>query len=134
MKIFIFIIIIIGSILFIYINFRLSCKINLTIEYINTYIEVTILKKKFKMNKKIYYKNVVKILLNIKHDETKEKNLEKFRQMLKYRRYFRYFIIKNINFYAECFDDKFSIAIEFYVVNNVFKKALLNGKYLTIQN
>jgi len=130
MKIFIFIFIIIGSILFIYLNFKLSCKINLTVEYINTYIELTVLKKKFKFNKKIFYKNVVQILLNIKHDETKEKNLDKFKQMLKYRKYFRYFIIKNISFYAECYDDKFSIAIEFYIVNNFLKRSLLNEKYL----
>ena len=133
MKIFIFIISIIGVIIFIYLNFRLGCKFNLTVEYINAYFEVDIFKKKFKFNKKIFYKNVVQILLNIKHDETKEKNLEKFKQMLKYRKYFRYFIVKNISFYAECYDDKFSIAIEFYIVNNLLKRSLLNENYL-IQN
>jgi len=133
MKIFIFIISIIGVILFIYLNFRLSCKFNLTLEYINTYIEVNILKKKFKFSKKIYYTNVVKIIFNIKHDKTKEKNFEKFKHLLKYRKYFRCFIIKNISFYAECYDDKFSIAIEFYIVNNLLKRSLLNENYL-IQN
>ena len=122
MKIFIFIIIIISSIFFLYLNIKLSCKCNLTAEYINIYFEVMILKKKYKINKKIYYTNVIEIILNIKHDEGKQKSLEKFNHLLKYRKYFRYFIVRNISFYAECFEDKFSIAVEFYVVNNFIKR------------
>jgi len=128
MKIFIFINIVICSLIFLYLNIRFRCKINLTVVYVNIYFEVIILKNKFKINKKIYYKNAIKIISNIKHDKDKEKNLEKYKNYyFKFRRYFKYFIVKNISFYAECFDDNFSIAIEFYIVNNILKQSLLNG-------
>lgn len=128
MNIFIVIIFVIFGILFLYLNVKVSCKINFTFEYINIYFQIIVLKNKFKINKKIYYTNVIKIVLNFEQDEEKEKNLEKYKYyLLKFRKYFRFFIIKNISLYAECFDDKFSIAIEFYIVNNILKKSLLNS-------
>ncbi len=120
-------IILIASIFFMYLNVRFYCKINFTKEFINAYIGVKLFKHKFKINKKIYYINVAKILLDIKKDETKEKNMIRFKHLFKYRRYFKIFIIKNISLFPENFENDFSIALEFYIVNTLLKESLLNG-------
>ncbi len=127
MKIFTFITIVIISIFFIYLNVRFYCKINFTKELINAYIGVELFKRKFEMNKRVYYINVAKILLDIKKDKTKEKNMIRFKHLFKYRRYFKIFIIKNISFFPENFENDFSIALEFYIVNTLLKESLLNG-------
>ncbi|MBP1925407.1 hypothetical protein J2Z76_001266 [Sedimentibacter acidaminivorans] len=127
MKIYTIIIIITSIIFFIYLNIWFFCKINFTKGFINIYIIVKLFKHKFKINKKIYYINVAKILLDIKEDKTKEKNMIKFKHLYKYRRYLKIFIIKNISFFPENFENDFSIALEFYIVNILLKKSFLNG-------
>lgn len=127
MKIYIFIIILIGSLLFIYLNIRFYCKINFTKELINIYVGVKIFKHNFDMSKKIYYINIARILLTIKKDKEKEKNMLRFKHLFKYRKYFKIFIIKNISFFPEMYQNNFSIAVEFYIVNIVLKESLLNG-------
>jgi len=115
------------SIFFIYINVWFYCKTNFTKNFININTEIKIFKHKFKTNRRIYYTNVTKILLNIKKDEKKEKNMNKIKYFYKHRRCFKIFIIKNILFFPESFENEFSIAIEFCVVNTLFKEAILNG-------
>ncbi len=127
MKICTVVIALLGIIFFIYLNICLYCKVNFTKELINIYIGIKIFKYKFEINKKIYYLNVAKILLNVSEDEKKEKNLIKFKQLFKYRKYLKIFIIKNISFFPELYSNDFSIAIEFYIVNILLKKSLINS-------
>jgi len=122
------IIIIIGGLLFLYFNIKVNCKINLTAAFVNINFDVIMFNNKIKIEKKIYYNVFIKKILNRKN---KDKTMERYKHYLHYLKYikypFRIFIIKNISFYAECYEDNFSIAIEFYIVNNILKKPLLYG-------
>jgi len=124
------IIIIIGGLLFLYFNIKVNCKINLTAAFVNINInfDVIMFNNKIRIEKKIYYNVFIKKILNRKNKDKTRERYKHYLHYLKYIKYpFRIFIIKNISFYAECYEDNFSIAIEFYIVNNILKKPLLYG-------
>jgi len=127
MKIFALIIILSSSIFLVYINVWFYCKTNFTKELINVNIVIKLFKHKFHFNRKIYYMNVAKILLDMKKGDKKEKNIVRFKHLFKYRRYFKIFIIKNIYLFPEVFESEFSVALEFYIVNTLLKKSILNS-------
>lgn len=118
--IFIVIIILFGGIIFLYLNLKMKFKINCTLNYINIYFDVLILGKKIWNNKKIYYVNFLRSLLF-----DKKMGVSNY---MNYTKYFRFFVIKHMDFYIENYNDDLSIAIEFYIVNNkqYFQKGLLN--------
>ena len=125
MEFIIVIIIIIGGLLFLYFNIKVNCKINLTVAFVNINFDVIIFKNKINIIKKIHYSTFIRKIL---YKKDKDRTLERFKHYLKYIKYpFKIFIIKNISFYVECYEDNFSIAIEFYIVNIVLKRSLLCG-------
>lgn len=128
MEFLIVIIIISGGLLFIYFNIKLICKISFYAEFINIFMDIIIFKKNITIFKKIDYK---KILCKILYKKENKAIYERYKKYLHYIKYLKYplkiFIIKNISFYEECYENNLSIAIEFYIVNKVLKKTLLNG-------
>lgn len=118
------IIIILGGVLFIYFNFRISCKFNLTASFIKIKICYRLFKKNHVKDKKFYYVDYFK------------KNKKRF-QDIKAKKYYPYlkhlkrvthlFIVKNIYLYPECLDDSSSFVVEFTVVNNILKRPILKG-------
>lgn len=128
MKFLIVINIIIGGLLFIYFNIKITCKLNFTIFFLYVYLDVIFFKRTFTFIKKVEYSIVVKEILD------KNNNIETFSKYKHYLKYFKYlkyplkiFIIINFYMYEECFQNRSSIAIEFNIVNKLLKKSLLNG-------
>lgn len=128
MELLIVIIIITGGLLFIYFNIKLICKINFTTEFINIFMDVIIFKKNVAFIKIIDYKKVLCKILYKKENKVIYERYKKYLHYIKYLKYpMKIFVIKNISFYEECYENNLSIAIEFYIVNKVLKKSLLNG-------
>lgn len=128
MKFLIVIMILTGGLLFIYFNIKFICKINITAHFTNLFFDIIFLKKNITIVKKIDYSILIKKILNRKNNKDTFDLYKKYLHYLKYTKYpMKIFIVKNILFYEECFEDKFSIAIEFYIVNKIIKKSLLNG-------
>lgn len=128
MNFLIVIIIIIGGLLFIYLNVKLICKINLTAYFTNFYLDIILFRKNITIVKKVDYYVIIKKIVYRKNNKDTFDLFKHYLHYLKYSKYpLKIFIIKNILFYEECFEDKFSIALEFYIVNKIIKRSLLNG-------
>ncbi len=116
------ILIIVGGLLFIYFNLKIGCKINLTSSYLRLYIKLSILKKLYNLDKKFYYFDFI-------NQSTKRyksiKTKKYFPYLMKLSKIRRFFIVNNISFYPECFDNLSSFVIEFTIVNNVIKRPLI---------
>lgn len=128
MEFLIVIIIITGGLLFIYFNIKLICKINFSAEFINIFMDLIIFKKNITILKKIDYKKILCKILYKKENKAIYERYKKYMHYIKYLKYpMKIFVIKNISFYEECYENRLSIVIEFYIVNKVLKKSLLNG-------
>ena len=111
-----------------YFNIKISCKINLTITFLNINAFVIVFKKKYGVHEKIIYSDFVnKLIKRYKRTKSKEKVKSHFNYLKYVKKISKLFLIKNIHLYPEDFNDLSSFAIEFIVVNNVIKKSLLNG-------
>lgn len=118
------ILIIFGGILFVYFNFKVCCKFNLTTSFIKIFISIKLIKKKHIYSKKFYYIDFFK---KAKQGINKIKGKKSHSYFRYIRKITRLFIIKNIWFYPECLDNSNSVAIEFIIVNNILKRPLFNG-------
>ncbi len=114
--------IIVGGLFFIYFNLRIVCKANLTYSYLRLYINLSILKKIYTLDKKFYYLDFISKSTKRYEDIKTKKYFPYLKKLAKVR---RLFIIKNILLYPECFDNLSSFAIEFTIVNNVIKRPLI---------
>jgi hypothetical protein len=116
------VLIIVGGLLFIYFNFRINFKFNLTTSYVKIKISYKLFQKSHVNDKKFYYVDFFK------------KNKQRY-QHIKSKKYFPYlkhlkkvtrlFLIKNIYLYPECLDNSSSFVVEFIIVNNIIKRPLL---------
>lgn len=110
-------------ILFIYINFNIKVKINLTFKGIvfNIYIKSIIFSKTYYRTIKYSY-----IIDKYKNRSTKTNNLVKKlkKTVLKI---LKIFYIKDIKVFVENYNDKLSLALEFSIVNIILKRGVLNG-------
>lgn len=113
--------IIVGGLLFIYFNLRIGCKINLTYSYLRLYINLSILKKLYTLDKKFYYLDFISKSTKRYEDIKTKKYFPLLKRLTKIR---KYFMISNIFLYPECFDNLSSFAIEFTIVNNIIKRPL----------
>jgi len=116
------ILIIVGGLFFIYFNLRIGCKINLTYSYLRLYISLSILKKIYTLDKKIYYLDFISKFSKRYEDFKTKKYFPYLKKLAKIR---KFFIINNIFIYPECFDNLSSFAIEFTIVNKIIKRPLL---------
>lgn len=127
MKIFTAFIIIIGGLLLLYFNFKISFKMNFTITFVVVNMDFIFYKKIFNINRNLYYEVFIRKLLD-KYNNNK--TIDRYERYWHYRKYMdrfkKYFYIKNINFYPESFRDQSSLALEFNVVNKVLKNSLIN--------
>lgn len=114
--------IIVGGLLFIYFNLKIGCKINLTTSYLRLNINLSILKKIYNSDRKLYYLDFInKSTKRYKSIKTK-KYFPLLKKLIKVK---RLFIINNIFIYPECLDNLSAFTIEFTIVNNVIKRPLL---------
>lgn len=113
-----------GGLLFVYFNFRIFCKFNLTTQFIKIKICYKLLQKDHVKDKKFYYID----LINKNKQRFKSIKTKKYYPYLKYlKKVTHLFIIKNIYLYPECLDNSSSFAVEFMIVNNIIKRPLLKG-------
>lgn len=115
------IVVMIGGLLFIYFNFRIVFKLNLTSSYIKVKICYKLFKKDHVMDKKFYYLDFVR------KNKTRYKKIKSTKIYPYLKRVTRLFIVKNIYLYPECLDNSFSFAIEFMIVNNIIKRPIIKG-------
>ena len=124
----VFFIIIFAILLFIatiYLAFIIRVKLNITINEAVLLIRIKLIRFQksfiFRFN---YYRLIKNILDKDKNKDKKSKfkrdNFNIFKSL------FRTIYIKNIDVYSECFEEKFSIAIEFSVVNIITKRGVLS--------
>lgn len=118
------ILIIFGGILFVYFNFKISCKVNLATSYIKIYISIKVIKKKHIYDLKFYYIDFFK---KSRHKVKSLKSKKIYPYLKHLKKAAKLFIIKNISFYPEGLDNSGSFAIEFIIVNNIIKRPLFNG-------
>lgn len=117
-----FISVILGGLLFVYFNFVIGCKINLTLTYLTVHINIRLFKKFYTIkNKKVIYYDYINYSVKKYKSVSTKKYFPFLRKLTKFR---RIFILNNISFYPECFDDFFSFAVEFTVVNKITKRPL----------
>lgn len=119
--------IIVGGLLFIYLNVRVYLKFNLSTSFVKIYINLKLFKKEYTKDKKIYYIELAK-KSSYEINKYKQIKTKKYFPYLKHLiKVTRFFIIKNIHFYPECLDNSSSFVIEFMIVNNIIKRPLLKG-------
>ncbi len=119
--------IIVGGLIFIYLNIKCRVKINFSYSFLHVNIYVIIIKKKYVYEKTFNYLNTEKIITRYKKSEVRHL-YENRRKYIKYfKKVLNLFYIKNIFFYPECISEKQSFVIEFIVVNRMLKKSILNG-------
>lgn len=118
----IWLIIIVGGLLFIYFNLCVRCKINLTASYLRLNINLSILKKIYTLDRKFYYLDFINKSTKRYKDIKSKKYFPYLKKLTKVK---RFFIINNIFIYPECFDNLSSFAIEFTIVNNIIKRPLI---------
>ncbi|WMJ76223.1 hypothetical protein RBQ61_11360 [Sedimentibacter sp. MB35-C1] len=114
--------VLVGGLLFVYFNFKIWLKCNISISFIKIKISYRILKKEYVQNKKIYYVDFFRKTAK-RYSSIKSKKIYPYLKHLK--KAARLFIVKNIYFYPECIDDVSSFAFEFMIVNNVIKRPIL---------
>lgn len=111
-----------------YFNFKSSFKINFTYTYIDLNIQIIFVKRKIKINRQLFYNVLIRKLLGKRNEKTLEKYKKGYIDFRKYAKYvFKFMIVKNIDFYVEESDTSKSFVLSFDIVNNVFKKSILNG-------
>lgn len=119
------ILIIIGGLLFVYFNFSVFLKINLTYSFVKIYLSFRIFKKEYIFDKKFDYKDVIKKEKGNLGKNKKGKSKKHFSYWKYLKKLKHLFLIKNIFFYPEHFGDYSSFVIEFIVVNNIIKRPIL---------
>jgi len=102
-----------------YLAFIISIKINITIDEAVLLIRLKILKFQKSFIFRFNYFNAIKKFL------IKENN-KKRRLKIKIFNLIKPFFIKNIDIYSECFEEKFSVVIEFSIVNIITKRGVLS--------
>ncbi len=121
------IIILTGGLLFIYFNIKLTFKINLTSSYIDFFINIIIFKKNKEINKRINYNTIYEKFKYFREKKIFSDRYKDYQNYLKYSKYpFKIFMIKNLLIYKECHENQTSLTIEFYIVNKLIKRSLLN--------
>lgn len=116
--------ILVGGLLFVYFNFRILLKFNLSGSFIKIKIKYKIFKKYYVKDKKYYYVDFLNKSKK-RFESIKSKKIYPYLKHLK--KVTHLFIIKNIYFYPECLDNSSSFAVEFIIVNNIIKRPLLKG-------
>lgn len=119
--------IIVGGLLFIYLNIKCRVKINFSYTFLYVNIYMIFLKKKYIYEKTINYLVTERILTRYKKSEIKHIYENRNKYIRYFKKIFNIFYIKNIFIYPECISEKQSISIEFVVVNRMLKKSILNG-------
>lgn len=116
--------IIVGGLLFVYFNLRIGCKINFTFSYLRLYISLSVLKKLYTLDKKFYYYDFISKSIKRYENVKSKKYFPYLKKIMKIR---RIFIISNLFFYTECFDNLSSFAVEFTIVNKMLRKPLFTS-------
>ncbi|NLK64809.1 MAG: hypothetical protein GX289_06915 [Tissierellia bacterium] len=116
-----------GGLFFLYMNFKCMIKINITFSFLCVYFYIIIFRKKHKYERKINYYAVKKAIDKYKAPEVRSKTKNNLKYLKHIKQLYNIFYIKDIFFYPECILGKQSLALEFVVVNRMFKKSLLNG-------
>ncbi len=114
---FLLIFVILLIIAMLYLAFIISIKINITIDEAVLLIRFKILKFQKSFIFRFNYFNAIKKFL-IKENNKKRR--------LKIFNLIKPFFIKNIDIYSECFEEKFSVVIEFSIVNIITKRGVLS--------
>ncbi len=120
-------IVLMGGLLFLYLNFKCLFKINITFSFVSINFSIIFLRKKHDYKRKINYFNAKKIIDRYKNPELRQKTKNNLKYYKYIKKIFNLFYVKDIFFYPECILKKQSFAIEFVVVNRALKKSILNG-------
>lgn len=109
----------------IYLAFIIRIKLNITINEAVFLIKFKLVKIQKSYIFRFNYYSLIKSSLNKDKNKKKkgrlsEKNFSLFKSLIKA------FYFKNIDIYSECFEEKFSIAIEFSIVNIITKRGVLS--------
>ncbi len=120
-------IVLVGGLLFLYLNIKWLFKINITFSFLQVYYSVIVFRKKHEYERKIYYFSTKKIIDRYKAPELRNKYKNRLKHFKHIKKIFNLFYIKDIFFYPECILEKQSLAVEFVVVNRILKSSLLNG-------
>ncbi|HOA19308.1 MAG TPA: hypothetical protein PLA73_03205 [Sedimentibacter sp.] len=119
-------IVLLGGLLFLYLNIKCAFKINITFYFLHVYFYVIILRKKHEYQKRINF-SAKKIIDRYKAPELRQKTKNNLKYLKHIKKVFNIFYVKDIFFYPECILEKQSFALEFVIVNRMLKKSLLNG-------
>ena len=119
-------IVLLGGLLFLYLNIKCAFKINITFYFLHVYFYVIILRKKHEYQKRINF-SAKKIIDRYKAPELRQKTKNNLKYLKHIKKVFNNFYVKDIFFYPECILEKQSFALEFVIVNRMLKKSLLNG-------
>jgi hypothetical protein len=119
-------IVLLGGLLFLYLNIKCAFKINITFYFFHVYFYVIILRKKHEYQKRINF-SAKKIIDRYKAPELRQKTKNNLKYLKHIKKVFNIFYVKDIFFYPECILEKQSFALEFVIVNRMLKKSLLNG-------
>lgn len=120
-------IIIVGGLLFIYLNIKCRIKINFSYTFLHVNIYIIIIKKKYVFEKTFNYLFTERIIKRYKKSEVRHLYKNRRKYIKYFKKVFQLFYIKNILFYPESISEKQSYAVEFVVVNRAIKKSILNG-------
>ncbi|HHZ00575.1 MAG TPA: hypothetical protein PLV23_00335 [Sedimentibacter sp.] len=115
-----------GGLFFLYVNFKCMIKINITFSFLCICFCMILFKKKHLYERKINYSGAIKVLGKYKAQEARSKVKHKLKYFKHIKRALKLFYVKDIFFYPECIRGKESFALEFVLVNRIFKKSLLN--------
>jgi len=119
-------IVLLGGLLFLYLNIKCAFKINITFYFLHVYFYVIILRKKHEYQKRINF-SAKKIIDRYKAPELRQKTKNNLKYLKHIKKVFNIFYVKDIFFYPECILEKQSFALEFVIVNRMLKQSLLNG-------
>ncbi len=117
---FLLIFVILLIIAMLYLAFIINIKINITIDEAVLLIRFKIFKFQKSYIFRLNYFNAIKKYL------IKENNKKKRRLKIKIFNLIKPFFIKNVDIYSECFEEKFSVVIEFSIVNIITKRGVLS--------
>ena len=120
-------IVLVGGLIFLYLNIKCLIKINITFYFLHIYFYVIVFRKKHEYEKRINYFDTKKIIDRYKYPELKQKTNKYLKNFKHIKKVFNIFYVKDIFLYPECILEKQSFAVEFVVVNRMLKSSLLNG-------
>lgn len=118
-------IVLLGGLLFLYLNIKCAFKINITFYFLHVYFYVIIFRKNMNIKKESIFPQ--KIIDRYKAPELRQKTKNNLKYLKHIKKVFNIFYVKDIFFYPECILEKQSFALEFVIVNRMLKKSLLNG-------